>query len=68
MNKKTLYIELAQEACQKERDFKWDEAYALWKLASEATDNGSVDEYWANCRAKFCSRFYSSNNRENPYF
>ncbi len=67
MKKNSLYIELAQEACQKERQYKWDEAYALWKLALEVTDSGSVDEYWANCRAEFCNRFYKYNKRVNPY-
>ena len=49
-----MYLELAKQACQSEREYEWGLACELWLEAATKAPEGSTNKYWALLRSDFC--------------
>ncbi|YCO00554.1 ANR family transcriptional regulator [Vibrio sp. VNB-15] len=49
-----MYLELAKQACQSERECEWGLACELWSEAATKAPEGSTNKYWALLRSDFC--------------
>ncbi|MGI9948769.1 ANR family transcriptional regulator [Vibrio hyugaensis] len=49
-----VYLELAKQAGDNEREYEWGMACELWLEAASKAPESSTDRYWALLRSDFC--------------